>query len=114
MKKWITKNRRQQNGLDYNGWLIFIFQRWLMSHKMGFLIPFTYSQDDYSYGCQTLYVRRWGKLTIEKWQWPEYRDHEILDRLKKIGVINRWQLYQVIRSEAKRFYFIHIETRIKN
>jgi hypothetical protein len=93
---------RKERGLDYHGWWQFLLKRWLRRNKLGFLVPFTYAVDDYDDGLQTLTVWRWGKKTVERYQWPHYRDVEILDRLRKRGMINRRQLYRVILAEARR------------
>lgn len=93
---------QKENGLDYRGWWQFLLKRWLRFHKLGFLVPFNFVQDDYDDSIQTLYVWRWGRLTIERYRWPSYHDVEILDRLRKKGMINRKQLYKVILAEAKR------------
>lgn len=93
-------NWLQINGLDYPGSLRFIFKRWLIRHKLGFLVPFYYTQDNYSNSIQFLYVYRFGKLRIEKWRWPNYRDSDILDRVKKKGIINQKTLYKIIQAEA--------------
>lgn len=92
---------RKNNGLYYNGWWQFLLRRWLRSKSLGFLVPFDYSQDGYDDGLQTIYVRRWGVTKKEIWKWPEFRDIEILDRLRKKGMIKRRDLYRVISSEAK-------------
>ena len=93
---------RKDNGLDYHGWWQFLLKRWLRLHRLGFLVPFNYAQDDYDDGIQTLIVWRWGRKTVERYRWPSYRDIDILDRLRKRGMINRKQLYKVIQAEAKR------------
>lgn len=104
----ILKKYRKQNGLDYDGWWLFLLKRWLRHHGLGFLVPFTFVQDDYKYGIQCLYVYRWGRLTVEQWLWPDHRDIEILDRLRKNGIRNDKVLYKVIQSEAHSTFFKEI------
>lgn len=94
-------NFLKERGLNYNGWFWFIIKRWLLRHKLGFLVPFMYMQDDYHSGVQTLYVYRWGVLTVEYWQWNvNSEDFHKLDRLKRKGVINQSILYKFISVMA--------------
>jgi len=93
---------RKENGFDFDGWHMLLTKRWLRRNKMGFLVPFDYAQDDCDDGIQTLYVWRWGVLKVERYRWPHYRDIDILDRLKKIGMVNRYHLYKVIQAEARK------------
>ena len=91
---------RRKKGLDYNGWWQFIIKRWLRRHKLGWVIPFDFYQDDYDDSYQHLIVYRWGKKSIETYLWSGRRDIEILDRLRNKGVINKRILYKVIQAET--------------
>ncbi len=93
---------KRKNGLDYNGWLMFIFKRKLRRLKLGFLIPFDFSSEWRNSSNVTLCIRRWGKRSEEKWVWPEYKDSGILDRLRWQGMTNKRQLYRVIKAESRK------------
>ena len=80
----------------------FAIMRWMRRHRLGWLIPFHFIQDDYDDGQQVLYVYRWGRVTREVWFWPDYRDHEVYYRASDAGM-NRRNLYRLITAEARRY-----------
>ena len=75
------------------------FRHEIVLSPLGRFVPFFFRQDDYDDGVQTLYVWRWGRLSIEKWYWPGER-HELYYKLK--DVLPRKHLYAAVTKLARR------------
>jgi len=92
---------RKENGLDYVGWKTFLLKRWLRGNRLGFLVPFNFSQDDYDDGIQVLIVWRFGKRSTEKYRWSGL-NHDIYYRLHDSHQFSKKEIYKAIQIFAKR------------
>lgn len=91
---------RKRHGLDYRGWVGYLVRRSVRRAGLSWCLPLDWQMEDHDDGVSELVVSRWGRRTIERWRWPEYRDKDILDRLSREGMKHR-DLYLVIRAEAR-------------
>lgn len=96
LQKW-----KARNGLDYNGWKMFLFKRFLRKIKLDILIPFDYYQNDYDDGLQYLRVYRWGRMIIETRKWKSDNDYNMLSLIVAEGTTNKRYLYNHIQDNTQ-------------
>lgn len=66
------------------------FWRWLHNTWARFLVPFYFAQEDFFGGLQTLIVWRFGRATLEVYDWgPETSANDLTDKLAPLPIGSR-------------------------
>ena len=94
---------RKKRGLDYNGWITFVFKRWLRRNGLGFVVPFDMAMDWRNSSNVTLTIWEFGRRREEKIKFPDSMyASDIIYRLRNLGLTKSRNRYMVLLALGRR------------
>ena len=96
LNKW-----REENGLNYKGWLAFIVTRWLRRNHLKWVIPFDMYTEWRNSSNAEVTTYRFGFKRVEKLRFSDSLYPNDLMVKMRDGGINRRNIYLFLRSISK-------------